>query len=129
MANVVTSQIIIDGDRNAVVKLTGVLDTSNESLATKVDPADFTPVPTQFRIDKITYSISSQLAVQLLWDATTDLIILPLTDSFEICAKDYGGLQNNAGAGKSGKILLQTTGWASGTQTYTIILEMVKQGV
>lgn len=129
MANVVTSQIIIDGDRNAVVKLTGVLDTSNESLATKVDPADFAPVPTQFRIDKITYSISSQLAVQLLWDATTDLIILPLTDSFEICAKDYGGLQNNAGAGKSGKILLQTTGWASGTQTYTIILEMVKQGV
>jgi hypothetical protein len=40
---------------------------------------------------------------------------------------NFGGLQNNAGVGKTGSILIQTTGWASGIQVFTVILEMVKQ--
>lgn len=128
MANAVTTQIIEDGPRNSIVKLTGVLDTSNEALVTKIDPANFTPVPTQFRIDGIWYSISDQLEVQLQWNATANVLIIPLAGRGKQFYKQFGGLTNNAGAGKTGKIDLVTTGWASGTQIYEIILWLVKSG-
>lgn len=129
MANVLTTQIILDGPRNAIVKLTGVLDTSDESLTIKVDPASFSPIPTQFRIDHIDYSISDQLEIQLFWDASSPLIILPLAGRGRLAFWNFGGLQNNASTGKTGKISLKTTGWASGTQIYSVTLELVKQGV
>lgn len=129
MANAVTVQIEEEGYRNVIVKLTGVLDTSNEALATKVDVSALTPPCTLVRIDHIDYSISDQLEVQLWWDADTDVIILPLAGRGKMDFWHNGGLQNNAGTGVTGDILLVTTGWASGVQVYTIVLDLVKQGV
>lgn len=129
MANASTVQIIEDGYRNAIVKLTGVLDTSNESVVTKIDVTAYSPQPTQFRIDHIDYSISDQLEVQIAWHATTNVVIMPLAGRGRMSFWSFGGLQNNSGAGKNGNIDLLTTGWASGTQTYSIVLELVKQGV
>ena len=129
MANSVVTQIILDGHRNAIVKVTGLLDTGDVAATTIVDPANFAPLPTQFRIDKIDYSISDQLSVQLLWDATTDVVAAVLAGREDADFCRFGGLQNNAGAGKTGKIQLATTGWFSGTQTFTITLSLVKQGV
>lgn len=133
MANSFTTQILEEGPRNAVVKLTGVLDTSNLASTVAVDPANFNmsgtgQTPTQFRIDEIEYSISDQLEVQLLWDATAPVVIVAMAGREDIGSKKYGGLQNNAGAGKTGKISVQTTGWASGIQIFTIVLRLVKQG-
>lgn len=130
MANAVTTQILIDGDRNAVVKIVGLLDTSNLASTAAIDPANFLPVPTDFRVDQIDYSISSQLAVQLLWDATTDDVMVALTGEQKIKAGcDYGGLTNPHSTGWTGKINILTTGWASGTQTFTLIVQLVKMGV
>lgn len=129
MANSHNEQIIIDGDRNVVVKCTGILDTSNQSLITVVDVTTLVPQPTMVRIDYIDYSISDQLEVQLLWDATTDDVIMPLAGRGRMGFCEFGGIQNPQSAGFNGNILLQTTGWASGTQIYTVILELVKQGV
>ena len=39
MANSVTSQIIIDGPRNTVVKVAGILDTSDLASTVVADPA------------------------------------------------------------------------------------------
>lgn len=128
MANSSTIQILEDGPRNSIVKLTGVLDTSNEAVNTKIDVTQFTPVPTQYRIDGIWYSISDQLEVQLQWHATTNVLIVPLAGRGKQFYKQFGGLINNAGAGKNGNIDLLTTGWASGTQIYEIILWLVKSG-
>lgn len=128
MANAVTNQTLVDGPRNLVVKLVGVLDTSNEAKALKVDISTYVPASTVVRIDKIFYNISSQLAVQLYWDATSDVVIVALVGYGTLDATKYGGLLNNAGTGVTGDIELATTGWASGTQTYTIILEMTKTG-
>lgn len=130
MANAVTTQILIDGDRNAVVKIVGLLDTANYANTTVIDPASFLPVPTDFRVDQIDYSISSQLSVQLLWDATTDDVMVALYGAQKIKAGcDYGGLTNPRSAGVTGKINLLTTGWASGTQTFTLVIQLVKMGV
>ena len=65
MANAVNTQVIVDGARNAVVKITGVLDTSNVSSTIVINPSTFNPVPTGFRIDHIDYSISDPLEVQI----------------------------------------------------------------
>jgi len=132
MANAFTTQIIQEGPRNAIVKVTGILDTSNLGLTTAVDLTTLTQgasalAPSAVRIDYLDYSISDQLEVQLLWAATANVVIMPLAGRGRMAFQNFGGLQNNAGAGKTGNILIQTTGWASGIQVFTVVLEMVKQ--
>ena len=129
MANVVSTQVLQDGARNTTVKITGVLDTSNVSSTVIVDPANFFPTPTQFRIDHLDYSISDPLEVRLLWDATTPVDILPIAGRGKMSFWSFGGLQNNGGAGATGKILLETTGYTSGILVFSVVLELVKQGV
>lgn len=131
MANSFTTQTVRDGERNLAVKLSGVLDTSDLSSTLAVDISSFAAdtlgrTPTKFRIDKIQWSISDQLEVQLLWDATADVVAAALVDSGEIEFCYQGGLQNNAGAGITGDLNILTTGWASGTQIFTVYLELVK---
>jgi len=133
MANSVTYQVLEEGPRNIIVKAAGVLDTSDYSLNTFISMASSNqggtgPVPTQVRIDHIDYSISDQLEVQLFWDATTDVVILPLAGRGRMSFWNFGGLTNNAGAGKTGDVLIKTTGWTSGVQVFSVILECVKQG-
>ena len=133
MANSFTTQILEEGQRNAIVKLTAVLDTSDLALSNAVQMSDINQggigaTPTQVRIDHIDYSISDQLEVQLWWDATTDVIIMPLAGRGRLMFWNFGGLTNNSGAGKTGNILIKTTGWTSGTQVFSVILELVKQG-
>lgn len=132
MANSTAIQLINDGPRNATIKITGILDTSNLALSTFVDLTTLTqggtqPAPTRVRIDHIDYSIADQLEIQLYWDATTDVAILPIAGRGRMSFWSFGGLQDNSGAGRTGNILIQTTGWASGTQVFSVILELVKQ--
>ena len=126
MANVVTTQTLLDGPRNLVILLTGVLDTSNEARTIKVDVSSYDPVPTKVRVDKIQYSIAGALQVLLDWDATTDVTFAVLSGQGEIEACKFGGLQNNAGAGVTGDIYLTTLGYSAGTVSYTVLLEMTK---
>lgn len=126
MANTVTSQTLIDGDRNLVMLFTGLLDTSNEARVAKVTLSGFLPIPTRVRVDRIAYSFSGTLVGILDWDATTPVRFLSLSGQGEICARPYGGLVNNAGAGITGNIAFTTAGWATGTLGYTMLLEMVK---
>ncbi len=126
MANTVTTQTLVDGDRNLVILLTGLLDTSNEGRAVKVDASTYVPAASKIRIDRIQYSISGQLSVILDWDADTDVRFAALSGQGEVEACKFGGLQNNAGAGVTGDIALTTVGWASGSQSYTLLLEMTK---
>jgi hypothetical protein len=127
MANVVNTQVLIDGKRNAVVKITGVLDTSNVSSTTIVDPANFSDIPTGFRIDHLDYSISDPLEVRLQWDAATPVDILPIAGRGKMSFHNFGGLTDNA-VSPTGKINILTTGYTSGTLIFSVVLEMVKQG-
>lgn len=126
MANTVTTQTLVDGDRNLVILLTGVLDTSNESRTIKVDVSSYAPAPTRVRVDTIRHLISPGLIVVLDWDATANVRFAALTGYDEVEAKCFGGLQDNSGAGRTGDIYLTTLGWSSGVLAYNIILEMTK---
>ena len=127
----IATQTIIDGTRNAVVKVVGTLTAADQPQTTIVTASALAFAPPFLRIMHVDYSISDGIEVQLLWHATVDTLIMPLAGRGRMSFVDFGGLTNNAGAGVTGDIDLLTTGGAAATGevVYTIILELVKQGL
>lgn len=126
MADAVTSQTLVDGARNVVMKFTNISDGTGESAVTKVDVSALSGAPASVRIDKIEYATQG-MSVQVLWDADTDVLAyaLPTDQNGEVEACKFGGIQNNAGAGKTGDIKFTTVGHGAG-DTYTIVMHMTK---
>lgn len=122
MADAVTSQTLIDGGKNIVMKFTNISDGTGESAVTKVDVSALNAEGV--KINKIHYSTYG-MAVRILWDATADVVAWLVPQDGDGCMDftPFGGLQNNAGAGKSGDIQFTTVGMTSG-DTYSIVLEM-----
>lgn len=130
MADAVATQIIVDNSRRAIMKFTNISDGVGESAVLKVDvsalsPQDGAPC-TSVSIEKIE-AITFGMGVDILWDATTDVVALTLgTDQFQTFDfTRFGGLPNNAGAGVTGDIMFTTVGQVAGDR-YTIVLEMLK---
>jgi hypothetical protein len=67
------------------------------------------------------------MEVLMYWDATADVLIqtIPQNSLYTFDFEKFGGLTNNAGAGKNGDILFSTSDASAGDE-YTIVLEMVK---
>ena len=133
MANVLDRQITEEGPRNAVVKLTGVLDSSDALEAPAISLGDFTNndqnlILKGFRIDLIEWSMSQPMEVQISWDSLNPQQVFPLAGRGRISATNYGGfLPDESRAGYTGNISLTTNGYIPGTvQNFTIILELVK---
>lgn len=124
MADLVTSQTLLDGPRNVVMKFTNTSDGTGEAAVLKVDVSALSGAPSSVTIKKIHYSVAGMVA-RLLWDATTDVTIVDLQGDGHLDCSCFGGLYNNGGAGVTGDILLTTVGHASG-DSYSIILEMTK---
>jgi hypothetical protein len=131
MADAVTSQTIIDGERNCVMKFTNVSDGSGESAVAKVDVSALATNSrgvscSEVRVMRISHSVVG-MSVQLFLNATTNVLLMEVAESSNghMDFKDFGGLSNNAGSGKNGDILFTTKGHSSG-DTYSIVLEMVK---
>jgi|TARA_R110000796_G_scaffold42455_1_gene104966 hypothetical protein len=131
MADAVTSQTIIDGERNCVMKFTNVSDGTGESAVVKVDVSALTANSegtscSEVRVMRISHAIVG-MSVQLFLNASTNVLLVELAESSNghMDFKDFGGLPNNAGSGKDGDILFTTKGHSSG-DTYSVTLEMVK---
>ena len=131
MADAVTSQTIIDGERNCVMKFTNVSDGTGESAVVKVDVSALTANSegtscSEVRVMRISHAIVG-MSVQLFLNASTNVLLVELAESSNghMDFKDFGGLPNNAGSGKNGDILFTTKGHSSG-DTYSITLEMTK---
>lgn len=126
MADAVASQTLLDSSKNIVMKFTNVSDGTGESAVLKVDVSTLNGAPSEVRLDKIFFSTSG-MAVRILWDATADVdaILVAADQSGCLDFTSFGGLKNNAGAGKTGDIMFSTIGHSSG-DVYTIILHMSK---
>lgn len=128
MANAVTSQILQDGPRNLVVRLTGVLDTSNVTATGLVTLANLSPVdsagsvPTRLIVDEVIYDVQSPLSVVLAWDATTDVTFLTMSNNGEMDFEEFGGLYNTEATGVTGNIMYSTSGYVSGTVTFSVVI-------
>lgn len=133
MANVLDVQVLHEGPRNIVVKLTGVLDTSDASELPAVNMQSFTgnePSCTLvgLRADLIEYSIGSGIEIQLAWAGNSPQQITPIAGRGRIVATNYGGfVPDQTRSGYNGNINLTTTGYQAGTvQNFSVILELIK---
>ena len=131
MADTVTTQTIIDGERNCVMKFTNVSDGTGESAVAKVDVSALAAnangtACSEVRIMRVSHAIVG-MSVQLFFNASTNVLAMELAESSNghMDFKDFGGIPNNAGSGKNGDILFTTKGHSSG-DTYSITLEMAK---
>jgi hypothetical protein len=134
MANEFNIQVIQDGPRNLVLKAAGVLDTSDLAQQVLIDPALTQGIDNtgklkanSLRIQRIVYAVEDGLAVNLWWDAATPVRIDDLVKSGNMEYREFGGLTNNGGVGKTGKILIATQGWASGQiLSFSVIMHLLK---
>ena len=131
MADAVTSQTIIDGERNCIMKFTNVSDGSGESAVAKVDVSALSANSrgvscSEVRVMRVSHAIVG-MSVQLFFNATSNVLLMELAESSNghMDFTDFGGIPNNAGSGKDGDVLFTTKGHSSG-DTYSIVLEMVK---
>lgn len=129
MANVLTSQTILDGSRLAILKCTGLVDTA-ETNVVKVNVANLAPSGelncTGCQINKI-WSYVHGCEVELQWEAATNLMIvnLPQNNSYHMDYSSFGGIPNNSGTGKTGNILFTTRDVSAG-DSYAIVIELIK---
>lgn len=131
MADAVTSQTLLDGERLAIMKFTNISDGTGETAVTKVNVANLAKSAsglacTAVSVLKIT-SVSHGMEVRMAWDATTDVPFFLGTINTNYCNdfSGFGGITNNAGAGKNGNIVFSTADQSAG-DTYTVVLEMQK---
>ncbi len=135
MANSTSIQILQDGPRNVIIKFEGVLDTSDLASTVVVDPATLSlmdaannRLASKLAIKKITYNVEDTLSVNLFWDATTPVRIEEIVGRGKMDFIRSQPLQNNGGAGVTGKITATTQGWvASAIVSFSLILELIKQ--
>lgn len=131
MADAVTSQTILDGERLFIAKFTNLSDGTGETAVTKIDvstlnPNSFGLACNGVKINKI-YGTTHGLQIRILWDATTDEFawVIPQNSNYLMDFSSFGGIPNNAGAGKTGDLAF-TTQDASAGDSYTVVLECLK---
>ena len=131
MADAVTSQTLFDGDKHVVMKFTNISDGTGESAVKKVDVSALESdingnTCTSVAIEKIWWQCIG-MKVQLFFDASSNKFIIELGEnqSGYHDYSEFGGINNNAGSGKTGDIDFTTVGHTS-ADTYTIILKMRK---
>ena len=132
MADAVTSQTIQDGGRHVVMSFTNVSDGTGEAAVKKVDVSALGSDPVSgsacstVAIESVRFSTVG-MSVKLLWDADTDVLALHLPADYAdtLDMSEFSGLNNNAGTGVTGDIMLTTVGHSSG-DAYTVVLKMVK---
>jgi hypothetical protein len=131
MADAVASQTLIDGERMAIMKFTNISDGTGENKVLKVDVSALTSSASGLACTGVTitkiHAATHGMEVLMYWDATADVLIqtIPQNSLYTFDFEKFGGLTNNAGAGKNGDILFSTSDASAGDE-YTIVLEMVK---
>ena len=131
MADAVATQTLLDGERLVIQKFTNISDGTGETAVNKIIPANLSPnafglACNGVKINRI-WATTHGLEVRILWDATTDVFawVLPQNTNYFMDFSDFGGLQNNAGAGKTGNVAF-TTADASSGDMYSIVIEGIK---
>ena len=131
MADAVTSQTILDGERLFIGKFTNISDGTGETGVIKIDVSALSSnaagnACNGVKINKI-WAQTQGMSVDVLWDATTDVLCetIPENQFYLMDYSSFGGLPNNAGSGVTGDVLFTTVGAASGDR-YMITIEAIK---
>lgn len=128
MAHTITPQVLEAGNKFTVVKYTiqGDSKTATELTNTVLFDASSFGTKTNNKLYDISYDLNG-FSAELLWDATAPVQMIslakdrPTRDEY---IRVEGGLINNGGAGRTGDILITTTGLASTAYVGHIILRV-----
>ena len=114
------------------MKFTNLSDSTAETAVKKVDVSALrskgSDACSEVVVEKIVADVSG-MQVRLLWDATADVACFTVSASGTYDFRDVSGvkgLENDAGAGKTGDIMFTTIG-ASNADHYSIVLYMRKK--
>jgi len=131
MADAVTSQVLLDGERLYIAKFTNISDGTGETAVVKINASTLAPNAFNLacngvKLNKV-YATTHGMEVRILWDATTDVFawMLPQNTNYLMDFSSFGGISNNSGAGSTGNVLFTTVD-ASNGDMYTIVLECIK---
>lgn len=123
MADATTSQVILNGPQNIVIKWTNVSDGTGETLVKKFDTTAFSPSPgVHLTIRRIDFVVKD-MGVILYWEATPNMQILPLAGYESLDYRRIGGLTVPNITGATGSILLSTSG-AMPNSSYDITVHL-----
>lgn len=124
MAASYTKQLIADGARNYIIKLSIVSDVAAEltsQLAVNTT-GDLLNDGRYGKLLKVDAALSG-FSATLFWDATADVRAAEITADSEVHLdfRCIGGLPNNAGAGKTGDMLFSTNGLGNGDTGFILL--------
>ncbi len=132
MAHAVIVQTILDGRKNTIIKVTIKGDGASGELSNAVlfDASAYKTASLYNKIMQIEYQLNS-FSAELLWDATSKVAALSLAKDHphKIDFENIGGLVNNAGSGRTGDLLITTTGLSAKTYDGYIVLYMKERKV
>lgn len=124
MANSLGLEVVNDGGRNFNLNIDLLVNSGDYSPTAITTVANMTPPANRLKIEGINYVVEDGLAVYLSWEALVPVTFARLTGRGKL---KYNYLDNNAGQGVTGNILLATQGWTVGqVLSATIILRTVK---
>jgi len=121
----VITQILEDSERNFTVHVIGEADAAGATIV-DVDTLSANTrfgVPTALRLDRIQYSTDK--TIKFDWDATANItffVAAPGQDTIDF--RDEGGINNNAGTGVTGDVLIPAPAAAA---DYTATLWFTKK--
>jgi hypothetical protein len=131
MADTVSSQTILDGERLFIGKFTCISDGTGETAVVKIDVSTLNPNAFGFacngiKINKI-WGANHGLNIRILFDATADTFawMIPQNSNYLMDFSSFGGIPSNAGAGVTGDVLFTTTDATAG-DSYTVVIEGIK---
>jgi hypothetical protein len=136
MADLVTTQILSDADKTAILKFTNISDGTGETNVVKIDVSTLNQLGIAGNsqgtpcngviIQKITASTYG-MGVQMLWEADENVLawVVPANSQYRTKLNEFGGIQNNSGDGKTGNLLFTTIDASEG-DVYAVIVECTK---
>lgn len=130
MANAVTVQIMEDGPRNVVAKVSVVLDTADLTETVILDPAtlfkDQTGLPTtMLAIRSLKFAVPNPIQLRLQWKGATNAEAYSMYDTQDLFF-DFGGYIHNNALTPNGQIVMISNGWIAGTYAASFVIACVK---
>jgi hypothetical protein len=130
------TQVMRDGYRNYVIRLTGVAvaGTDTDQAPTMlINASALNPPCLGLKVERVKFSLpnGSPLDVSLYWQATTPLLFWGMGGGDDNEFSNFGGLFSSQPAGFTGNILWGTTGLtgatpAAATISFAVIVECTK---
>lgn len=129
MANTVLIRSLIDGPKEAVIHVFLASDGASGDLTDQVvvDVSALNPPPA-YCVVKSVHSSFSGFSGILEFDATTDVGFFALPSGFPMKEnmECFGGIRDNSGTGKTGDILLTTSGFTASGDVGNLIITITK---